>query len=222
MVERKILNYWDLRPYPYFPNKTSIWPDGEEWKYNYCVNNKINVGAAKSFISQMFTDGNLPNDIIGSINVDEFIDGLVLNSNTTVRDALYILQKFCFFDCVEKYDKIEFISNKSNSRNNQTKTEIYYSDVIGIGKDNDENKIFVETELTSASSLAKKLSLLFLDKNYDYDCNLVSSVKEDVEYYEEIIDTAPVVMDEKRAKNLCEIMLNNLWMERLVFKFSVG
>jgi hypothetical protein len=220
MVEKKILNYWDMRPYPYFPNKTSIWPDGEEWKHNYCVNNKLNIGVAKDFINQIFADANLSRDIINKTNVDEFVDGLILNNNMTVRDALYILQKFCFFDCVEKYDKIELISNKSSSRNNQTKVDIYHNDIIG--KNNGENNTFIETKLIGANNLVKKLSLLFLDKNCDYDCNLVNGVRENAECVGEMIDTIPVVLDEKRARSLCETILNNLWTERLVFKFSVG
>jgi hypothetical protein len=220
MVERKILNYWDLRPYPYFPNKISIWSDATEWKYNYCINNKINVSTAKNFIKQIFEDAELPLNIIGNINLDESVDGLILNNDMSVRDVLYLLQKVCFFDCVEKFDKIDFISNKANARSDQNITEIYYDELIG--KYNEEDSIFIETCVINTDELAKKLSLIFIDKNYDYDSNLVASIKENVECSNEIIDTIPVVLDEIKARNLSEIMLNNMWLERIIFKFSVN
>ncbi|MDR2760447.1 MAG: glycoside hydrolase TIM-barrel-like domain-containing protein [Rickettsiales bacterium] len=221
LVEKKILNCWDLRPYPYFPNKISIWPDGVEWKYNYCVNNKLNVNTVKDFLRQIFYDADIPLELLGEINLSEFIDGMVLNEKMDVRDALLILQKVCFFDCVENCGKIYFISNKASSRATQAATDVPYADLIGE-KVEEENSAFVKIETLGADKLPRRLSLIFIDKNCDYDSNLVNSVREAADDGLDMIDTAPVVLDEIKAKNLSEIMLSNFCAERTVFRFSLG
>lgn len=219
-IENKILSYWDLRPWPYFPNKTSIWKDGELWKYNYCVNGKINITNANNIIYKVFEDANLSLDLIETIQVDESVDGIIVNNNISVKDILYILQKTCFFDCVESFGKIKFLSNKEKFRNNDKIIEINYEDLIEEESNNE--KFYIKTDIIADRDLPKKLSCVFIDKNNDYDANIVYSIKNSVENGIDAIENLPVVLDEERARSICETTLNNLWVEKNIFKFSVN
>jgi hypothetical protein len=41
IVQNMFLWAWDARPFPYFPNRTDIWSDGEMWSRGHLVNGKI-------------------------------------------------------------------------------------------------------------------------------------------------------------------------------------
>ena len=89
-VKNIFLNSWDLRPQPFYPNKTDLWSDCENWKYNYNINNKLDINTSDNTIYQVFNDGGFNTEIIDTIQVNEFVDGLTINNNISVKDTLYI------------------------------------------------------------------------------------------------------------------------------------
>lgn len=216
-VENRIVCYWDARPYPFYPNRTDIWVDGALWKYDYSLNGKIGISNANILIYQLFRDANIDTELIENIEVDEFVDGFVVNNSISVRDALYILQKVYFFDCIENNGKISFISNKKSNRNNKAITEVYDDELIS--EDKSGTKKFITTTNLSNNDLPKKLNLIFLDKNNDYDTTSVYSERNCIDSNKSDIETIPVVLDSEKARNIAEISLYSSWIERTTFNF---
>ena len=212
-VENKFLYYWDMRPYPFYPNRTDLWDDCEKWKYNYCINGKTGISNANIIIHQLFKDADLDLDLIENIEVDEFVDGMIINNSMSIRDALYILQKVYFFDCIENNNKIKFISNKSSIRDKQTITDIYLDDLIYI------NNKYMDVDVIDNNDLPKKVDLIFLDKNNDYDTTSVYAERESVDSNKRDIETLPVVLDEEKARNVAETSLYLSWLEKTIFSF---
>ena len=209
-VENKFLYYWDGRPYPYFPNRTDIWEDGNNWAYDYSLNGKSGLSNAKVSISQIFKDAEIDPNLIESINLDEFINGFVINNSLTVKDILYNLQKVYFFDCIEKYDKISFLSKKDY----EIITTINHSDLLPI----EENK-FISIEVLGDGYLPKRVNLIFLDKNRDYDTNSVYAERSSINNNNIYIETVPIILEENRAKTIAETILYSAWLERTTFNF---
>lgn len=209
-IENKFVYYWDIRPYPYYPNKVDIWKDGENWKYDYSLNGKVGLSNAKVSITQIFKDADIDLSLLDNINLDEFINGFVINNTMTVRDVFYILQKVYFFDCVEKNGKIAFISNK----NNNNIIEISNKDLIEIS-----NNKYINIELVSDKDLPQRVNLIFLDKNRDYDTNSVYVERTSINNNNVYVETIPIILEESRAKTIAETILYSTWLERITFDF---
>lgn len=218
-LENRIVYYWDARPYPFYPNRTDIWSDGTIWKYDYSLNGKIGISNANILIYQLFRDANIDTELIENIEVDEFVDGFVINNSISVRDALYILQKVYFFDCIENNGKISFISNKKSNRKDKIITEIYDNKLVSTDKSG--AKKFIATTNLSNNDLPKKLNLIFLDKNNDYDTTSVYTERICVYSNKYDIETVPIVLDSEKARNIAEISLYSSWIERTEFNFTL-
>lgn len=213
-IENMFVYYWDLRPYPFFPNKTDIWSDGVNWEYDYCLNGKTGLSNAIVSINQLFNDADIDTDLIDSIDIDEFIDGFVINNSSSVGDILSILQKVYFFDCIENDGKICFISNKSEVRDKTEAITINESELIAIN----ENQ-FINISTINNNELPKRIDLVFLDKNNDYDAKSVYAEKTSSISEKRNIETLPVVLDENRARNIVETYLYSIWLEKSTFNF---
>lgn len=215
-IENMFLYYLDLRPYPFFPNRTDIWPDGVNWEADYCLNGKTGLSNAKVSIDQLFNDAGIEINYLGDINIDEFIDGFVINNIVSVKDILTILQKVYFFDYIENNGKIDFISNKSSVRNNDSIIQIDEKELILM-----QNNQFVNIETTNSDDLPKKINLIFLDKNNDYDAKSVYAEKSETTSNIELTETLPVVLDENRARTIVESLLYSTWVEKSIFNFVI-
>ena len=211
-IENKFLYYWDIRPYPYFTNRTDIWDDGNNWAYDYSLNGKSGLSNAKVSLTQIFKDADIELNLLNEINLDEFINGFVINNSLTVRDIFYILQKVYFFDCIEKYDKISFISNKNKDYSNIV--SINHSDLITI----DDDK-YIDIDIIGDKDLPKRVNLIFLDKNKDYDTNSVYAERNSINNNSIYIETIPIILEESRAKTIAETILYSAWLERTTFNF---
>lgn len=66
-VDNKILYSWDARPYPFYPNRTDIWMDGINWKYDYILNGKVGISNANVLIYQLLKDTEINTDIIENV-----------------------------------------------------------------------------------------------------------------------------------------------------------
>lgn len=213
-VEHLFAYYWDLRPYPFFPNKTDIWKDGVNWQYDYCLNGKTGLSNAKVSINQLFSDANIDTKFIKNIEVDEFIDGFVINNSMSIKDVLNTLQKVYFFDCVENDGKIAFISNKTNIRDKNNITTIYENELLEINKEQ-----FINVDVISNTELPQRIDLVFLDKNNDYDAKSLYAERNNTDSEKRYIETLPVVLDENRARNIVETLLYSTWLEKSIFTF---
>ncbi|MDR3079045.1 MAG: glycoside hydrolase TIM-barrel-like domain-containing protein [Rickettsiales bacterium] len=216
-IENRLVYRWDLRPYPFFPGRTDIWPDGLNWKYDYCLNGKTGISNANVLIYQLFRDAAIDESLIERLEVDEFVDGFLLNSPISVRDALHLLEKVYFFDCLESGGKISFRSTKISSRSGDSVTEIGEDELISSGQG--DAKTFVTLNILGSNDLPRRLSLIFIDKNNNYDTTSVYAERESQESDKHDVETLPVVLDAEKARNIAEISLYSSWMEKIEFSF---
>lgn len=213
MVENKFVWCWDARPYPFFPYLENIWSDGNLWKYGHWLNGKLKLTYAKTLIQQLFIDANLDVNLIDNVEVDEYIDGFIVNNISSLQEILNILKKIYFFDFVEKDGKFNFLSKNSLRES----SKINKSELIEFSDNNE--KIILKISTISTSDLPNKIQINFIDKNYDYEKFIVSISRENnlsdkINNY-----TIPVILDENKAKKIAETDLYLNWLEKETFKF---
>ena len=76
---------------------------------------------------------------------------------------------------------------------------------------------FINIDVISNSELPKRIDLVFLDKNNDYDAKSLYAERNNVDSEKRYIETLPVVLDENRARNIVETLLYSTWLEKSIF-----
>ncbi|MBP9792336.1 MAG: glycoside hydrolase TIM-barrel-like domain-containing protein, partial [Rickettsiales bacterium] len=71
VVQNTFLWAWDVRPFPYFPQRLDLWSDGDQWSRGHWINGKIDVVSQVKFLP----------------NID--VCNLKTNANTTIIDGYY-------------------------------------------------------------------------------------------------------------------------------------
>jgi hypothetical protein len=53
MIERMFIWTWDARPYPYWPDLTSVWTDGSVWKTGHWVQGKFGISSLAAIVADL-------------------------------------------------------------------------------------------------------------------------------------------------------------------------
>jgi len=211
MVEQKFLWCWDTRPYPFFPNKLSVWSDGSVWHYGHWINGKLWTLIFSNMIKMLFEDAAIDFDSIGDIDIYDSIDGIVLNNKVSVNEVLNILQKIFFFDYYEKDGKLYITSKKTNSS-----LRIDEGELIEL-----EKGIYFKSDIIGENELPCKLDVSYINKDLNYQvCNTYSE-RNSVKSYKKESESLPVVINDFKAKQIAEKLLYSTWLERIVYNFKL-
>ncbi|MCR6658559.1 MAG: phage tail protein [Asticcacaulis sp.] len=100
---------WDVRPYPYFPQRADVWGDTANWRTGHWLNGRVGAGEAK----------NLINDIAGQAGVTQLdldevigaIDGYVIEQPMTAAEALSPVLAYLGLAVVERGEGLKLIGS---------------------------------------------------------------------------------------------------------------
>ena len=98
---------WDARPFPFFPNATEVWSDGENYARGHWINGRIGGRTLASVVEELCRSAGL-NDIDLS-ELHGFVRGYVLEDVANARAALQPLMLRYGFDAVERDGLLRFV-----------------------------------------------------------------------------------------------------------------
>ncbi len=211
MVERKFLWCWDARPYPFFPNKLSVWSDGEVWHYGHWLNGKFGNLIFSNMIKTLFEDAEIDFNLIGDIDIYDSIDGIVLNNKVSVNEVLNILQKIFFFDYYERDGKLYIVSKKTTSS-----LRIDEDELIEL-----EKGVYFKSDIIGENELPYKLDLSYINKDLNYQACNTYSERSSVKSYKKESESLPAVISSFKAKQIAEKLLYSTWLERIIYNFKL-
>jgi hypothetical protein len=215
MIERKFVWCWDARPYPFFPNNLSIWSDGNLHKYGHWLNGKLGNMTASELILGILTQSNISSDLIGDINIYDSLEGIAINNKISLISLLNTLQKIYFFDCAESEGKIKF-----STKNNTSIINIYENELVSLKKDKGRD-IYIETYIMGEDDLPTRLNLGFLNKDFNYQTGITYAERNSANNKKTMLENAPIVLSENKARQIAEINLYRLWLERVIYSFAL-
>ena len=154
MVTNMFIWSWDIRPYPYFPQKSDVWKDAASWFKGHWINGKANLNNLSDILEDIMK--NAPEIESDASKIEQKIDGLIIPNNTTIKEMLNILQTIYQFNTVN-YDKMFFIP-KSFSNN---KTTIEMDQIVHYKV----NKKYTE---------AANINLSYINKDNNYSVEQIS------------------------------------------------
>jgi hypothetical protein len=214
MVEHLFLWTWDARPYPFWPDLTSVWADGDLWKTGHWVNGKIGISSLAAIVSDLSLRAGLDSAQIDVTNLNNFVDGLVIKRQISSRSVIESLRSAYFFDVVESSGKVKYIT-----RGGAVHSVIAEDDLVPSGNKNEHNLLNIVR--MQELELPQKVYVNYINKEADYQNgsqiaqrSITSSVgAETLEL--------PIVMTNQFAKIIADISLYNSWLGRTSYAFNL-
>ena len=215
MIERKFLWTWDARPYPIWPDRADIWADGNLWRYGHWVNGKFGLSGLAAIVRDICIKAGLSDGQIDVSELNQPVEGYVILSPGSGRDALEELMRGFFFDCVESGDILKF---KPRGQNQAMALDTVHMLPINDRAGAAETlKIVREQE----ADLPGVLSIMYYDRLRSYQTGKQDAARLTAHSRQAAVIDLPIVLSGQAARSLAEISIYNAWVERLKYSFSL-
>ncbi len=210
MVERMFAWTWDARPFPYWPDLTSVWNDGSVWKTGHWLQGKLGTSNLAAIVKDLAIRSGLQATDIEVSQISEMLDGYVINHQQTIREAIEILRKAYFFDTVESDNILRCIP-----RGGDVEISIDEVDIIPA------NSELCKITRTQEIELPKHINVVYLNRLTNYQTCTQYSQREITSSRE--VDTLdfPLVLSDQIAKNIADITLFSDWTGRTHYNFDI-
>ena len=209
MVEQMFVWTWDARPYPYYPDLSSVWSDGSVWKTGHWLTGKLGTSNLAAVVQDLCTRSGLQITDINPSEISESLDGFVIPNQQTIRSAIEILQQAYFFDAVEIDNVLSFVP-----RGVVSSVTIPENDIIPVKKE--LCKITRKQEI----ELPKQLSVLYLNRLTNYQTGTQYSQRQITSSRQVATIDFPLVLSDQLAKNIADATLFSDWVGRTSYQFD--
>ena len=212
-IEQLFIWTWDARPFPYWPDLSNIWQDGDCWLRGHWVNGKLGLTKLEAIIQDLCKRSGMDIEQVKAEELCDFVDGLVINRQDSAKNIINLLKSAYFFDSHESDSMLHFIK-----RLNRTSIKI---DAESLVADNGHEKQALLVQKICPSSLSKSVAVHYM--------NYLSDYEEAVEFASNYCNSAeqitslhlPIIMDPQKAKTIAEITLQETWQNQLLYKFTL-
>lgn len=147
---------------------------------------------------------------------NEMVVGYVVNAQNSIRAMLEPLMQAHFFDAVESDTKIKFVK-----RGNAAAGWIYEEDLaafegsVGFELPND-----VSITRTQEVELPQEITIQYLSWERAYQESAQYSRRETTSSNNKVSQSLPMVLTSQRAKQIADVLLQEAWKARQIYKFS--
>lgn len=213
MVERMFLWTWDARPFPFWPELTNIWSDGNLWQTGHWVQGKLGTSNLSAIVNNLCQRSGLDANQIDTTSLDNLVDGYVISSQTTIRKIIDNLRLAYFFDGIESNSKLVF----SKRDKSEISIEINSDDLIFLENNSEKLSITRNQEIETPN----KLDVVFINKINSYQVGNQHTIRNQNINFNNRTINLPIVLTDQNAKNIADILLYHLWLERNNYQFNL-
>jgi len=210
-LDRIYIYNWDARPYPTFPYATSVWGDTDRWERGHWLTGRIGGGQLSAIVRQMLEDYGFTRFTTSQLY--GFVDGYVIDSVMSARDALDPLGLAFFFDAYESGGLIQF-AHRGQIGSLATVTP---EDLVETTPD-DQLYMLMRGQETELPLSAK---ITYLDGNADYEQAAVEARRLNVRSDRVAATQMPMVLPPARAQAIAESWLRDTWAARERASFAL-
>jgi len=216
MVEHIFAWAWDARPFPYWPDLTGVWNDGGVWKTGHWLQGKLGISNLAAIVLDLAKKSGLEDTDIDVSQISEILEGYVINSQQTIRDAIQILRSAYFFDTVESDNILRCIP-----RGGDDAMAIDEIDLIPVQSKNHSREELCKITRTQEIELPKHINVVYLNRIANYQASTQYSQREITSSREVETLDFPLVISDQIAKNIADITLFSDWMGRTSYNFDL-
>ena len=200
---------WDARPYPFFPSRSDVWGDADNYATGHWLNGRLGDVQLADLVTALCAEAGVTAIDVSGLNGT--VTGFAVADTVSVRDALGSLMAAYFFDAVESEGVIRFVPRGR-------------PDPLGIAEDT----LVLSGEATCGFSLTRaqetdlpNVSRLSYVDDGTYEA-AVAEARRLVTGSERITSsTLPLVMSAAAAGTIGERLLQDVWAMREEAKFAL-
>ena len=204
---------WDARPYPYWPDLTTVWADGAAWKTGHWLQGKLGVSSLAAIVSDLCKRAGLSENDIDVSRLSEQVEGFIITSQQTLRSAIEALQHGYFFDSVESDNVLKFVPRGGDSVKTLSQDEL-------LAPQEEGGEAFTVTRQQEIE-LPRRVNIIYMNRLLNYQSSAQYSERQVTESREVKTLDFPIVFNDQIAKNICDITLFSDWVGRTSYGFDL-
>jgi hypothetical protein len=212
MVAQKFLWTWDARPYPYWPGLKNVWSDYKNWEKGHWVQGKLGISVLAAVIHELCEKADIAREKINAFGLKDYLEGMCINSQTSVKRVIDILRKAYDFDVVEAEMKLNFIKRE----NGKLLREVEAENLVQV-----KNQPIITINRSNEFDLPYEVNLNFFDRSKDLRINTASARYIQSEGQHSVSYNFPIVLSELKAKQVAYNMLLEAWNSQNTYAFKL-
>lgn len=201
---------WDARPFPAFPDYTSVWADGGNWETGHWITGRLEGAALDRLILAVLKDFGIADP--GPLPIDGFVDGYVIDRPMSARGALEPLMRIFGIDVVASGG-----TTRWRGRGGRVVTAMAKDDLV-MGEKSPALKLTRSQE----TELPQQVEIGFTDSETDYRRAAIASRRLSGSSRREARADAAIITRRAEAQRLADAWLQDLWASRENAEFEVS
>ena len=202
---------WDARPYPFFPELSDLWADGENWRLGHWLTGRLGAVSLAALVRYLCRRAGLQDAWIDVSGLTGAVDGYVISALESPRTSITMLARHFGFDAVESEGRIRFVMRGS------APVAVIAPDAMVSAGSGDVMDLTrgQETELPQA------LKWQVARADEDYDGITVESRRITVDASRVSSDSFPMAVPPEEADRRCRRALMEAWVGRETGSFRL-
>ena len=212
MVEMSRAFVWalDVRPYPYFPNNSTLWNDGENYARGHWVNGRVSARSLSSVVREICEAAGL-----FAIDVSKLyglVRGYIVSEVGEARAALQPLMLRYGFDAVERGGVLVF-----KMREGQTPVQLIRDDLAR----STEMDAAVEQTRSAEAEMSGRVRLKFIQADSDFDVMAEEAVLSADTVHGVSSSEIPIALTRAEGRQVAERWLTEAQVARETVRFAL-
>lgn len=205
---------WDARPYPYFPDRRDIWADYQLWRTGHWVTGKFGGSNLGAIVADFLDRLGFSASDYDVTELTDFVEGFVISSDTSIRQALEQLQQVYFFDMVESDGVLKF-----RKRSRASVYTIPEEELVKTGTG--DGQTAVSFTRVQELELPRKVNISYYKRDINYGINAQIAQRQTGNAVNVETINTPVVLSDESARKIAETHLYSRWENRTVYNFTL-
>ncbi|WP_210485633.1 baseplate multidomain protein megatron [Microvirga antarctica] len=201
---------WDARPYPAFPEFTTVWADGANWETGHWITGRIEGIALDRLIRAILKDFGIADP--GPVVLDGFMDGYVIDRPMSARAALEPLMRIFGIDAVASGGSIRW-----HGRGGRQVVPLTSDDLVL-----DDKNPPLRLTRAQETELPQQVEIGFTESETEYRRAAVASRRLAGSSRREARADAPLITRRAEAQRLADAWLQDLWAARESAEFEIS
>ncbi len=207
---------WDVRPYPFFPNKIDKWSDGVNFYFGNWLTNRVELDHVDDIIESICSQSGLSSD---DVDTSKLVNKLpnaygfsFANNPSRVAVIENILRTFQL-QIAESEGRVTF-TKKSES-------ESFFVNAEDFLVEDPRDSSFLETRIDDAD-LPKKFTVEFVDQNANFEVAAVTATRGNTtSNAHNKFSSLFSFVNNALPENLAKILLQESWLGRTTIEFAL-
>lgn len=197
---------WDARPYPFFPELTTVWTDGPNWRRGHWLTGRLGAVSLAALVRHLCLRAGMPEDQIDVSGLWGAVEGYVISALEAPRASISTLARHFGFDAVESEGRIKFLM-----RGRIAGLTITPDDMVAPASAQGD---VMELTRAQETELPQALKWQVARADEDYDAAQVEARRITVDTTRIASEAFPMAVPPEEAERRCRRALMEAWVGR--------